>query len=152
MALVDPYCTIAEADVFLATSSSWNAATDSEKTIALFWGRTYIDSNYSCMDWTDTTLFPDYPDLPENLKYANALLADEYLNGNLFNVTPAGNKEVVKKRVKAGDVESETTYRGESGTDSGGDVDPFPAVSALLSEWCSVNGNCSMCNVRLIRT
>lgn len=152
MALIDPYCTIAEADVFLDTSSSWNAASDSEKTIALFWGRTYIDSNYTCVDWTDILLFPDYPELPENLKYANALLADEYLNGNLFNAAPTGNKEVVKKRVKAGDVEAETTYRGESGTDSGSSVDPFPSVSALLAEWCSSNDASGICNIRLVRT
>lgn len=152
MALIDPYCTIVEADAFLDTSSSWNAVSDSEKTTALFWGRTYLDSYYTCINWDDELVNDLYPDYPDNLKYANALLADEYIKGNLFKVSATGNKEIVKKRVKAGDVESETTYRGEAGTDSGVGIDPFPEVTSLLAEWCSANIDSGLGNIRLVRT
>ena len=134
MALITPYCTLVEADVFLSTSSTWNNASDTEKNSALFWGRIYIDSKYACVDWTTLDTTPSYP---EELKYANALLAEAYIDGTLFDVDETGNRVLTSKRVKAGDVEVEKRYQGDRSFSIGNKIDEFPEVTALLAEYCN---------------
>lgn len=137
MALIDSYCTIAEADVFLANSAIWSEATDTEKTSALFWGRMYIDSKYTCVDWATLDTTPDYP---EELKYANALLAEAYLDGSLFEFDETGGRVLTSKRIKADTIEIEKRYQGDRSFSTGSALDPFPEITALLTTWCTKQG------------
>jgi len=128
MALVTPYITIAETDVYLEGSAIWDSAEDEQKNAALFWGRIYIDSKYSC---------PDHdPDAPtDEIKYANALLAEDYLAGTLLNTEGTSEPTVSAKMVKAGPVEVETKYLGGIKGNNQQDVD------ALLSGQCRKKGS-----------
>ena len=126
MALVTPYVTLAEADVYLVDRTSWEDADDDVKNNALFWGRIYIDSIYNCPDLIDD---PDNP--TDQIKFANALLAEDWIQGNLLNTSGTTEPTVKMKRVKAGSVESETEYLGGTVNNPQQDVD------ALLSSECS---------------
>lgn len=137
MALVDPYCTIIEADVFLTDSAIWLAATEAEQNKALYWGRIYIDATYTCVDWTTLDTDPSYP---EELKYANALTAEAYLNGDLYEVSETGDRAVTSIKVKAGDVESEKRYQGDRAFSMGSAIDQFPEITAVLENYCSKKG------------
>ena len=128
MALVTPYCTLDEAKVFLKGSETWENAETSAKNNALFWGRVYIDSNYSCV-----TIDPSA--IPEEIKFANALLAEDYLEGTLIDDGSSISGNITMKRVKAGSVESETEYG--SGTKSG---NPQDDVDRLLHDLCTKKG------------
>jgi len=129
MALQEAYCTIAEADAFLSDSVIWQAATSAEKDQALFWGRIWIDSNLVCAN-----LDPTVPS--ENIKYANALLGEDYLDETLLGSGGGGSTEtgVKRKKQKAGSVEQETEFFEGGG---GGDVDYQGDVKMLLSGECS---------------
>ena len=77
MALQDPYISVTEAEDYLEDSTAWNNATDNEKEQALFWGRVYIDTNFKCI-----ALIADPANPSDNIKYANALLAEDWLGGS----------------------------------------------------------------------
>ena len=124
MALKDPYCTLAEADSYLDGHSDWESAEDETKQTALFWGRIYIDSKYRCPDLDET-------DPSDNIKYANALLAEDYIQGNLLRSDGSKDPVVAKKRVKAGSVETEKSFLGGQKINYQQDVD------ALLSGECT---------------
>ncbi|RLF44888.1 MAG: hypothetical protein DRN17_03615 [Thermoplasmata archaeon] len=128
MALATPYCTIDEATDYLGESVIWEDAELIQKNNALFWGRVYLDSTYSCAIFDET-------DPPDEIKYANALLAEDWLDGSLIDDGSKVSGSVKMKRVKAGSVESETEYRtGTSGGNSQDDVDK------LLSGLCKKKG------------
>ena len=94
------YASVAEADAFLSNDDVWLELEENVKEDALLWGRYYIDTKFTCT--------VDSEVIPEEFKFANTLLAKDYtLQGDLF----FDNEDSVKKKfVKAGEVESETTY------------------------------------------
>lgn len=100
-ALKNGYATIAEADAFLDGDVNWKLTSSIRKTEALQFGRYYIDANYQCP-------YLDPNDPSESVKYANALYALDYINGELFNADSPSDISV--KRVKAGPVETETEF------------------------------------------
>lgn len=70
----EAYCTVTEADTFLELNTSWQAADDDLKESGLLSARYYIDITFDCDldDYTNDTI-------PDALKYANALLAADYI-------------------------------------------------------------------------
>lgn len=127
MALNLPYCTLSEADSYLEGSSSWESAEDEAKNTALFWGRVYIDSNYSCPSLTETNV-------SDEIKYANALLAEDYIEGTLLPSSGSKKPSITSKRSKAGPVESEIKYAGSYKENPQQDVD------SLLNNQCTKLG------------
>lgn len=137
MALVTPYCTVAEADVFLASSSIWNATPTAEKEQALFWGRVWLDANFIC---SDLLAYPDSPS--ETVKFANALLAEDYLDGTLTDNenTSSGVTGIKRLMQKAGSVEQETEYFEGGGTT---EIDYQEDVKLLLDGECVLKNGTS---------
>lgn len=100
LTVTQAYATIAEAGVYLSNSSVWAIAIDAERTEALLSARYYIDTNFSC-DLSAVDVVPD------ELKYANALLANEALSdAAIFDSGPTVQRELAK----AGSVTTETEY------------------------------------------
>ena len=131
MALKTPYCTVTEANAYLRTNDAWTSLSVTEKDAHLLNGRYYIDSNYTCSEIDETAI-------PDEFKYANALLAEADLATSIFTVDETGGSPVLGKRVKAGSVESETIYAGSRSTSPRlGAVDPYPKVTSILSAYCS---------------
>lgn len=139
MPLITPYCSEAEADVFLAASIIWGAATPSEKQQALFWGRVWLDSNLTCPN-----LDPAVPS--ETIKYANALLAEDYLDGTLIDqpgvVSATGIK---RKKQKAGSVEQETEYFEGGGAT---EINHQDNVMMLLQDECPTSTGSGMLKLK----
>lgn len=95
------YATDVEADAYLALKEDWLDADPDMKDDALLWGRYYIDANFDCVI--------DADDIPEEAKFANALLGyDYFLQGDLFF---DNQSDILIKKVKAGPVETETEYQ-----------------------------------------
>lgn len=126
MALKEPYCDIACADSYLADSTTWNNATDSEKNNALFWGRTWMDTNYKC---------PNLDELnpTDEIKYANALAAEDYLQGTLLSSAGSPNTQTIKKKKSSAQPGTfvDVEYAGGQTTNPQQDID------SLLSEQCT---------------
>lgn len=147
MALKTPYATIQQADSYLSENDDWLDLDNSVKNTHLINGRYYIDSNYICTELVDGAA------IPEEYVYANTLLAEIDSKKGLFSVDKTVNSPVVKKKVKAGEVESETTYAGNrSKSLSLHSVDPYPAITSLLNEFCSLKNKNSFKTIDLIRT
>lgn len=136
MALVTPYCTVSEANTYLVGSSAWADANTTQKNSALFWGRIHLDSKYSCVAF-------DEDDPPDEVKYANALLAEDYLQGTLLDDGTDVNGRIKLKRSKAGSVETETEYLGGASVNNYQDD-----VNQLLHGICTKTGS----STRIIRT
>ncbi len=126
MALKTPYCDIPCADTYLVDSTTWSAASDAQKNTALMYGAIWIDSNYKC---SDLIADPDNPS--DNIKYANALLAEDYLEGTIYSSDGVSSDSIKMKRVKAGSVESEKEFLGGSKQNYQQDVD------AILQQECT---------------
>ena len=152
MALKIPYATNIEADVYLANDVDWIALTEEQKTAHLVNGRYFMDSAYTCTELPDEDNdgLPD--DIPEEYKYANSLLAQIDMTSGLFNVDDTAGSPVVSKRVKAGSVESETSYAGQfSASTKLNAIDPYPQITSLLSGYCYINKSSSTKSVSLLR-
>lgn len=130
------YCTVDEANE-INNSDAWNVLVEAEKQTALDWGRVYLDKNYYCAGIAFFSLTDSETDaaIENAIKAANAVLGDEYANGNLFEATPTTNRVVAEKMVKAGSVSSKTRYAEPT---TGEVYDPFPQVSALLGGICTL--------------
>lgn len=113
------YTDIPYADSVL-DSPCWVSSTDEEKQTALDMGALWIEDKYICQ-------------LTEQVQYANALLADMYVNSILFLPQSA---EVASTKVKAGSVETETDF-----FESGLSNSQFSEVNLLLNGSCSVNSS-----------
>lgn len=96
MSLKTPYCSVAEADVILQDNNDWLSSTETNKLSALTEARYYLDSSYSCS--------VDENDIPEELKVANAWLANDALVGEGLYDTATTTEYVKSKMVKAGPV------------------------------------------------
>jgi hypothetical protein len=125
MSLIDSvtsYCTVAEADAILGPQDPWVGATTDQKDQALKQGKLYIDFYYRCAWTTD--------EAPGNVKEANAFLANQHLTQSLW-ARQDGTAPLKQKRVKAGGVETESSYAAVQGT---GWTDPFTDITALLMQ------------------
>ncbi|MDX1698961.1 MAG: hypothetical protein R3250_00015 [Melioribacteraceae bacterium] len=126
MALKEPYCDIACADTYLANSTTWSNATDPEKNNALFWGRTWLDSFFRC------------PNLDENnpsdeIQYANALAAEDYLQGTLL----ASDGSSSNFTVRSEEVSAQTGTHVDTEYMGGLSTNPQQDIESLLAEQCS---------------
>ena len=145
MALKTPYCTVVEANAYLKSNEAWSNLDNSEKNTHLLNGRYYIDSNYTCSEI-------DEANIPDEFKYANALLAEFDLSVGIFSVSATGNAPVVKEKAKAGEVESEITYAGSRSTSLRlNGIDQFPSVTSILNEYCSLEKGSGIKSVSLLR-
>ncbi len=116
LGVVEGFVTIAEADVYLETNSDWDSLSDELKQNAIVAGRYYIDGKYN----SEVT-----GDMPDELKFANSLLASDYIASTAsFDSSP----NVRKKRSKAGTVENEVENVG------GGNIAPksWQQVKSIL--------------------
>lgn len=146
MALKEPYATVAQANSYLSANDDWSDLDTVDKETYLLNGRYYIDSNYNCAEEVDMD------NIPEEYVYANSLLAEFDLASGLFSVSDTGNAPIVKKMVKAGEVESETTYAGSRSTGLALDgIDQFPVVTSVLNEYCSLLKGQGIKNINLLR-
>lgn len=146
MALKTPYVTLTEANVYLKDNVDWGNLDTSQKNNHLVNGRYFMDSNYTC------TVLASGAETPEEYKYANSLLAEIDLATGLFTVDKTVNSPVVKKRVKAGDVESETIYAGgNSSSLRMNGVDPYPVITSILNEFCYMNKTSGVSMTKLAR-
>jgi len=134
MAYVVGYCDLAFANS-INKSDEWSDADLSDKEMAIIYGRLFIDQAYTCStdDW-DTD---DYTTIPDEVQRANALLAEMSILGTLLPLTDQVSGPVTHKKVKAGSVESETTYMGFYSTGSK-KIDQKPEITMLLSPYCSL--------------
>lgn len=151
MALRLGYCTVLYANS-VNDSSAWDDLSVTQKEFAISAGRNFIDSHYACTakysdssssDYWDTA---DYTTIPDEIQWANAYLSDQYAIGTL---TASSDKSgpITKKKVKAGEVEVETTYQGLYASSGGKSKDPFPDVTLMISQYCALGS----ANVTLIR-
>ncbi|MCP3665745.1 MAG: hypothetical protein GY696_25160 [Gammaproteobacteria bacterium] len=129
MALDSPYCSKAEADTYLTGDASWAALTDAEKDTALYWGRMFLDSNYTCIVFEED-------DAPDEIKYANALLAQDYNDGTLLQAGGQSSGVIKRTYDKAGSVVTEREYQGGMTTTS-----YQTDVGMVLNGYCSKKGN-----------
>lgn len=109
-----PYC-----DSVL-NSPCWVSSSDEKKQNAIDTGALWIDDKYIC-------------EITEQVQDANALLADMYVNSILFLPQSA---EVESTKVKAGSVETETSFFESSLSNS-----QFSEVTLLLNSSCVVNSS-----------
>lgn len=116
------YLTADQADQFLEENSDWNNSSELLKNEALLFGRYYIDDNFDCIDYLDT--------VPEELMYANSLLAIDYIN-NPDAFKP--QQKIIKKAIQAGSVK---VFKEYSSTD---DVIPsnWYVVDIILRRICN---------------
>jgi len=144
MALKTPYATVAEADAYFDENDSWLDLEEVDKENHLLNGRYYIDGKYSCTDLVDGD------PIPEEYTYANALLALEDSVTPIFSVSTSGDNSLVKTKVVAGPVSTEKVYSGYTG-DSKKEIDRYPQITALLSEYCSFKSSTGMTTTFIYR-
>jgi hypothetical protein len=133
--LNDAYCTVTEANT-VNNTDAWNVLLEAEKETALKWGRVYLDSYYICPNITYSNLDPNDEDdlvIINVIKAANAVLADKYANGELFEASGTAQAKIAEKQVKAGSVSTRTRYADPT---TNATYDPFPDVTSLLSGYC----------------
>jgi len=133
------YCTVEYADLVNVDSTFWTNSTLSQKELAISIGKSYIDKYYTCLDSEDWGFTEDVPPVstaPDEIQMANAILAERYTSGVLTDNTDDVSGKITSKRVKAGSVESETTYQGYN-SKSPGWLDPNPDITLMVSEYCS---------------
>lgn len=124
-ALPSPYATLAEANILLHSTEPWYESDDETKQEALGWARVYLDSNYSHTF--------DETDVPDEIKHASALLANEHLTTSLFSrQTTSDPLEEIE--VKAGSVSTRKRYSARSNW-----FDPFPIVTQLIKGYSSLS-------------
>ena len=144
MAYLEGYCNITFANS-VNESDAWSDASSSEKTMALTYGRLFIDKNYTCSN-TDTWDTDDYTTIPDEVQRANAILAEMHLLGTLLSTEPLPSGPITQKKVKAGSVESEVTYMGAYSA-GGKNIDQKPEITMLLSPYCTLGGNVDLIRV-----
>ncbi len=138
MAYLEGYCNVSFANA-INESDDWSDASTSEKQMAITYGRIFIDKNYTCSDTSewDTS---DYTTIPDEVQRANAILAEMHILGTLLTTDPGVSGPITSKKVKAGSVESETTYLGAySSTPKR--IDQKPEITMLLSPYCSLGSS-----------
>lgn len=135
LGVTESYATLQEAEVYLEDNVAWQAAEDEVKSAGLLAGRYYIDITFSC-DLTDY----DNLTIPEALKYANSLLAADYVvNTSVFD----SGVKIQEQEVEAEGVRSKKVFS----TPKKNKPPSLVIVQGVLKELCSFNGGL----VQLIR-
>lgn len=122
--VAETYVTLVEADTINSPEvAPWEDTEDAAKQEAIEWATVYMDSMYviELDDGVSTT---------DVLRTSNALLANEYLKGGMFDQHSGAGLGVVAEEVKAGSVMTKTEYNASIAT---GWVDPYVYVTALMS-------------------
>lgn len=131
------YASVAEADAYLTHSSTWSAASTTQKERALALATLYLDGNYS---WpgvlADTSQELEWPrsdaydsegrtltGIPDAVKNACIELADIEVSGT--PILPVQETSVSEEESRVGPIVERTVYRHR--------VPRFPVVEALLS-------------------
>lgn len=144
MAYLSGYCDVAFANT-VNKSDEWSNASAADKEFSLTMGRLYIDQKYTCSD-TSTWDTTDYTTIPDEVQRANAILGEDYIKGELTQTEVPVSGPITSKRVKAGSVESETTYLGYYSTATK-KFDPKQEVTMLLSPYCTLGGSKTLIRV-----
>jgi len=97
----ESYATLDEADLYFEDTILWLEAEEQTKLDGLIYGRYYIDQNFTCVDPGELDTIPD------ELKYANSLLALDYISDQTIFDSGANLK---RELVQAGSVISENEY------------------------------------------
>lgn len=100
LTVTESYCTLAEADIYLQNDTTWLAASDEDKTEALLDARYHIDISFYCD-------LASYDVIPDELKYATAVLASDVISDPSALEVGASVK---KEYSKAGSVETSKEY------------------------------------------
>lgn len=121
LTVTEAYATIAQASVYLFNDVVWNATNANDQNDALIYGRYYIDAHFDCISSLDT--------IPDELIYANSLLASDYLNN-----PSAFESQVllVAKSVTAGPVKVYKKFNGTSKVKPASSI----KVNVLLNTVC----------------
>ena len=114
------YATLAEADTILGETLPWDDTDLAEKQTALEWATVYMDSTYTIEEQTV---------IPDSLKNGNALFANAYLSGGMFDHPSTIATGITAEEVKAGPTMSKTEYDPYLASQW---TDPYPEISALL--------------------
>jgi len=133
LGVTESYATIAEADAYLENNTAWQDATDEVKADGLLAGRYYIDITFSC-DLSDVDVIPD------ELKYANSLLASDYVADN--TVFDSGVK-IQEQEVEAEGIRSKKVFS----TPKSNKPKSLNTVKGILKNLCPFSGGI----VQLIR-
>jgi len=144
MAFILGYCDIDFANIY-NLSDEWIDSTNNEKEFALSFARSYIDSKYVCADKADWDT-SDYTTIPDEVQWANARIAERYIQGDYSGEKTNKSGPIVQERVKAGEVETETTYKGLYSS-SGGKLTNDIEISNVLSPYCTINTNKTLIRV-----
>jgi len=136
MSFIPGYCTASYADK-INTSSEWASLLVEEKDFAIVMGRQYIDGKYLCKNSSDWDT-DDETTIPEEIKWANAFLAEQYALGTLTSTKIQPSGVITRKKVKAGSVESDTTYAGNNSIKAAIKIDPFPEITLIIGSYCSL--------------
>ena len=135
LGVTESYATIAEADVYLENNEIWQSVTDELKTDGLLAARYYIDITFSC-DLSDY----DNNTIPEELKYANSLLAADYTADiTVFD----SSVKIQEQEVEAGSVRSKKVFS----TPKQNKPKSLNTVKGVLKNLCAFSGGL----VQLIR-
>lgn len=139
MAYIPGYCELSFANSN-NSSTEWTDSTDDAKNFAISFGRSYIDSKYTCED-SSTWDTDDYTTIPDEVQLANSKLAERYVLGVFSPDIKQYAGPIVKKKVKAGSVESDTIYKGFYSQGGGNLYDENKEISIILSPYCTIGAN-----------
>jgi len=147
MAFIPPYTDISFADLY-NSSEAWSLLNDAQKDFALSFARSYIDKNYTCLkSYTETWNTDDLTTIPDNVQWANAVIAEKYALGELSGNEIEVSGPITHKKVKAGSVESETTYLGSRSTSAGSSFLDYKDVTNMLSPYCTLGNSGNLTRV-----
>lgn len=124
------YCDVVYADT-VNLSDDWVGSSDVEKEKYIGYARVYFDGAYSCI-WDSDDGVPDC------IKTANAMLAEEYLLDSSKFFTVDERAGVTGTEVAAGPVKSKSTFDPAF---TQGFIDRFPFVTNLVGLYCSIPNN-----------
>jgi len=144
MAFSTGYCTVSYANS-INDNETWDDLSTTQKELAISVGKNYIDSTYTCEDsslWdiTDTTT------IPEEIQMANALLANSYITGELTDDSKQTSGPITHKKVKAGSVETSTTYLGFY-SPSTKISDSNKDITLMISAYCTLGNTGNLIRV-----
>ena len=133
------YCTVAYANTANENSTTWDDLETAQKELAISMGKSFIDSKYTCSDSDDWDI-TDTTTIPEEIQYANAIMAERYSNGELFDTSDYKSGPIASKKVKAGSVETTTIYAGMY-SQSVKSTDNNKDITLMISAYCSLGSS-----------
>lgn len=144
MAFATGYCTVLYANS-VNENDTWDNLESSAKELAISVGKNYIDSVYTCADSTEWDI-TDISTIPEEIQLANAKLANSYADGTLTDDSEDKSGPITYKKVKAGSVETATTYLGFY-SQSTGSRDKNKDITLMISAYCTIGNTGNLIRV-----